>query len=275
MMARLPKADEIVSHSGQYDEEWNFPASTHRRTLLIASTGRCGSHMLGRAMHATGRFGFPLEYCHPANLRIWGKKFGETEPVAILRKIIEHRTSPNGVFGLKMHFSHLRAFPNRKQLFEALGDVRVVHLLREDLAGQAVSNAIATQTGVWLSGMMGTGREPQYDEALILRSMRQIAADNAGWREFLGRAAIPSVLMTFSRVSADLPSAIREIAEFADIDISGVDIRSSPATRKQGTSRNAEWVKRFKSANYDHMGSAYASISAIPRMLAKLLLGRV
>ncbi len=45
----------------QFSLQNNFEKGVDiRKTLVIASTPRCGSHFLGHALHQTGQFGFPL-----------------------------------------------------------------------------------------------------------------------------------------------------------------------------------------------------------------------
>ena len=50
----------ITTHEQQFSPEFDCEPAEHRRTLVIASTGRSGSHMLGRTLRQTGAFGFPL-----------------------------------------------------------------------------------------------------------------------------------------------------------------------------------------------------------------------
>ena len=62
--------------------------------------------MVGHAMTRTGLLGVPFEYLNPVNLSEWQKRLGVLGPEATLREIRKRRTSGNGVFGLKAHFSH-------------------------------------------------------------------------------------------------------------------------------------------------------------------------
>ena len=67
----------------QFLEEHDYPrVSKPTKVLIIASTERCGSHMLGHALHNTHAFGFPLEYANPANLKKWKEKSAKKIPTA-------------------------------------------------------------------------------------------------------------------------------------------------------------------------------------------------
>ena len=96
-----------------YDDQFrvdnDFPFFQHpKKTLIIASTGRSGSHMLGHALMKTKSLGCPLEYLNPSNLPKWNKRFNTNNLEDTLNKIKHHRTSTNGVFSIKMHYTHLK-----------------------------------------------------------------------------------------------------------------------------------------------------------------------
>ena len=57
-----------------YEEQFDAALDTGgvpARTLIIASTPRSGSHMLGHSMIETGVMGRPFEYVAPRNLARW------------------------------------------------------------------------------------------------------------------------------------------------------------------------------------------------------------
>ena len=264
----------LVSQRDQFARELDYGATEHRKTFVIASTGRSGSHLVGRTLHASGAFGLPLEYLHPSHLALWGRRSGKSDAMEIVRDIIAHRTGPNGVFGIKIHNSHLRSFPDLQGLFALLGDTYAVHLVRDDLAAQAVSYSIAVQTGEWISGMSGNGREARYDEALILRCLREIIADNAAWSEFLARNSLPNRSIRLSEFQADIPSTVSSLAQSAGIAIDQAALPQTPATRKQGGSRNGEWTQRFKSETITGKGIGYSALGLLPRTILRRLLRR-
>ncbi|WP_089676027.1 Stf0 family sulfotransferase [Vreelandella aquamarina] len=67
-------------YAKQFGEDLNFPSFDNVedvRCLVICSTPRCGSHMLGHSLYETGKAGFPLEYLQKNNLKRWSDVLGE------------------------------------------------------------------------------------------------------------------------------------------------------------------------------------------------------
>jgi LPS sulfotransferase NodH len=122
--------------------------SAPRVAYAIVSTPRCGSEFLCEALASTGVAGYPREHLrsHTERLRFhW-----QLDATTYLRAVMARRFTPNGVFGTKLisHFlfSHLSWSPD---LERTLAEFRFIRLLRRDAIGQAISAAIASQTGTY------------------------------------------------------------------------------------------------------------------------------
>src|SRR5690554_4240321 len=113
--------------------------------------------MLGHALQATGSFGFPLEYGNPSNLAEWKKRLGVDGLPELVSAIQAIRTSPNGVFSIKIHYPHIDNFGGIDVIKKLFPESYFVFLTRKDLLNQAISLSIAKQTGVWISGQKGKG----------------------------------------------------------------------------------------------------------------------
>ena len=213
--------------------------------LIIASTGLCGSHMLGHALHKTNRFGFPLEYANPMNLAEWKRRLGIHDLNGVLTEIQRRRTSPNGVFGIKIHYPHIKQFGGFDQLAKCFPNAHYILLSRNDVVNQAVSMSIASQTGVWISGQQPVNDNPRYDAAHIDECLRQTLLNNASWRYTLAASGCNYIEMNFEGVLRDLALSIDTIARFIGIEIDASEIPKEPVTHRQSSSRNAEWAARF------------------------------
>lgn len=156
---------EINLYAKQFSESLDFPeVEGPTKIIVIASTPRCGSHMLGHAMWQTSQFGFPLEYLNPRNLSVWRKRFCSRNVADTLSAIERKRTSPNGVFGIKIHYSQLRQLGGFAGLAEYFPHACYVLLSRADVLMQAVSYSVALQTGVWIAGQKPINGQPlRYD----------------------------------------------------------------------------------------------------------------
>lgn len=235
-------------YENQFDEAHNYPPAETKKTLIIASTVRSGSHMLGHALHATGAFGFPLEYVNKQNLAQWQKIFGTATLEDTLRQIKRYRTSPNGVFGIKVHYSHLKqSCGGFASLLELLPDPHFVLLTREDVMAQAVSLAVARQTGNWIAGQTDVKTEPTYNFEDIDNSLRRILFENASWRYTLAASGCRYMELNFADVKSHISSAVSRIADFMQVDVDPNALPDAPVTKKQGHSLNEQWMKMFRS----------------------------
>jgi LPS sulfotransferase NodH len=80
------------------------------RGYLLCCIERTGSSLLGNALAGTDMAGRPLEYFNPMTQgKPWMRAIlGDSAMVGGLPKILSAGTTPNGVFGAKVHWAHLR-----------------------------------------------------------------------------------------------------------------------------------------------------------------------
>jgi LPS sulfotransferase NodH len=204
----------------QFSSSHDFPlVDEPSKILIIASTGRSGSHMLGHSLYESGYFGFPLEYANPSNIAEWKNRFGVNDFFQVLEKIQERRTSANGVFSIKVHYPHIKLFGEFKQLVDFFPNAYFILLSRENVLRQAVSLSIARQTGVWISGQKPIDDNPTYDFKDIDKCLRETIINNSSWRYKLAASGCNYIEMTFEKICEDLSLSIKNIADFMDIDI--------------------------------------------------------
>lgn len=235
----------MALYQDQFEEKHDFEPTQPVRYLVIASTPRCGSHMLGHSLHETGRFGFPLEYANKANLQEWQRICGTKDAESTIRAIIQRRTSPNGVFAIKLHYSHIAALGGFTAVKRLFPDAHYVLLTRSNALNQAISFAIASQTGVWIDGQEGESSTAQYDRCLIDKCLRRVLKDNASWKYLLAANGCRHIEMDFDGAKGDIGGAIKRIADFMDIQVPDAVIPEAPVTRRQGGTTNQEWAQRY------------------------------
>ncbi len=73
--------------------------------------------MLGPSLAMTGPLGQLFEYCNRANLDIWQGMLGIDDDRAALRAVMLQRTSPNGVFSIKIHHSQAEILAFLRDVF--------------------------------------------------------------------------------------------------------------------------------------------------------------
>lgn len=235
-------------YRNQFSEEHDFPyVEKPTKYVVIASTARSGSHMLGHAMFKTGAFGFPLEYVNRGNLEEWMRRLGTGHVLDTIREIEHRRTSPNGVFSIKLHYSQIAAFGGFKGVMKVFPGARYVLIGRQNVLRQAISYAIASQTGVWISGQQGTRQEPRYDFGQVDWCLRELVRDQAAWRYMLAATGCPYLEVDFDQAKKDMAGTIRTIAAFSHVALEPQQIPAEPVTKKQSNALNDEWERRFLS----------------------------
>ena len=234
-------------YEDQFSQEHDLPITNKpSKVLIIASTGRSGSHMLGHALHNTNKFGFPLEYANPANLKQWKKQLNIENFQDVMTEIQKRRTSHNGVFGIKIHYSHIKQFGSFANLNRMFPDAYYILLSREDVLSQAVSLSIAQQTGVWISGQEPSSEiDPVYNFDNINKNLRDTIIDNASWRYTLAACGCNYIEMNFDEVRHNLNKSILRISNFLDIELDSHEIPLELVTKKQSNKLNKEWKLKF------------------------------
>jgi LPS sulfotransferase NodH len=233
-------------HEDQFSKTNDFPIyGKPTKILIIASTPRCGSHMLGHALHKTNKFGFPLEYANPWNLNSWKKRYSINTFIEVIEQTQKNRTSSNGVFAIKIHYSHISVFGGFDELIKLFPNAYFVLLSRSDILGQAISMSIAMQTGGWISGQGNTVSEPKYNFKQINNHLKELLKGNSSWRYRLVTSGSNFIELDFDTVVKDLSNSISKIGKFMDIGLSSSDLDIEHITKKQSNEYTIKFREQF------------------------------
>lgn len=233
-------------YEDQFSTKHDFPiVENPSKILIIASTGRCGSHMLGHALHKTNKFGFPLEYVNLENLNEWKKRLKTDDLQKTIVELQKRRTSPNGVFGIKIHYSHIQQFGGFENLLKSFPNAYYILLSRKNVLLQAISLSIASQTGQWISGQKTNNIVPKYNFNHIDESLQSIILDNSSWRYTLAANGCNYIEMDFDKIRNNLADSLKSIASFVNCEIDKSKIPNEQVTKKQSNQINFEWEAQF------------------------------
>jgi LPS sulfotransferase NodH len=245
------------------------------RVYLVASLQRTGSTLLTKALTSSGRFGVPEEFFLLTAIDHLGRRLGVL-PITLqgqLRRARRHlrghaqevptddlsravlveyvrglqriRTTPNGVFGVKLQYQHFDAMRGAVgvDLLELVQPRRVVLLTRRDHVRQAVSFYRALHDGQWrVDETSDRASPPSFDRSAIEALVQRIEVDEAGWREAL--ATYPGSVheMTYEDLDADFDGEIRRCFSFLGEPDAPLPDR---ADDRLADATTEEWVARL------------------------------
>jgi LPS sulfotransferase NodH len=223
-----------------------------RIAYVVCATQRSGSTLLCKTLGSTGIAGRPEEFFearHHSRLPRAPREYFETapdvaergglaagysgeaardlQPWSDLRRVsdyrahlaaaLSHGTTPNGVFGTKLMWSHLddvRAFAEELAEYRGLevadllrawlGDVRWIWVRRRDTVRQAVSLWRAVQSRAWRDDpeRRGSG-EARYDFAALDHLVRLLREHDESWRRWFAANDIEPLIVLYREIAAD------------------------------------------------------------------------
>jgi trehalose 2-sulfotransferase len=234
-------------------------------SYLICTTPRSGSALLCAALAGTGVAGCPEEYFYEKSEPEWARKWGlgSHSYAEYLEAVLEHGSTPNGVFGVKMMWSLLDRFACEIRqipgyaglelpglLSAVFPNLRYVWLKRQDKVAQAVSHWKAIQTGVWHTaegeGQVPT-KVPEYDFEAIDHLVREAEAHDAAWQQYFVDNDIEPFTVVYETFVETYEETVCDVLAFLSISASKVS-PAGPRTIKQADDVSVEWIKRYLGA---------------------------
>ena len=226
-----------------------------RAAIFIAGQPRCGSYLLCRSLALTGLLGNGREYFHPLSGQgeIVTKTKLETNCLTALRRGM----TPNGVLVVKVFWDHFADLPPAVDLDYWFPSRHWVCVRRRDELGQAISSAIALQTGQWNSTMEARVT-PVYSRASVEERLRFNTIGYDQWDRYFAAQRIEPLTLWYEDFETDMHSAVASVARLAGGNALEMEVRRSQpfvdgrfdtGREKQRTTLNDEWRARFESGN--------------------------
>jgi trehalose 2-sulfotransferase len=230
-------------------------------SYVIASIQRSGTHLLCNILRSTGVAGSPAEHFLSKAGETWEKRSGAPSRAAYIQQVLRQNTAANGVFGTVVMWSYfermlqmLQEIPAYKNLngaqplAAAFGEPKYIWMRRRNRVEQAVSWAMACQTGVWTQKAEAKLQQlanPKFDFKVIDEWCNRIAAHDQGWANYFRENHIEPLVLLYEDVVASHRAAAERVLEFLGVPIPlGMEI-PPPAVEKQATQLSEEWAARY------------------------------
>ncbi len=245
-MATIPVTEKnLLELNSERDFEHNVSVSMR---YAILSSPRSGSTLLSRMLYETQSAGDPLEFFNP-RLLILQRKTTNQPHLSLNQFMLDmesRRTSQNGVFGIKMHYSQLlSAFntknPNAKVIgFLANKMDKLIWIRRRDRIGQAVSQVIGLKTQMWSSEDSRFGK-PIHDVKIhpfeTIRALNGICQEDTGWEQLIAQAGLTVHEVWYEDLVEDYDTQSHSVIHYLGIE-DQVDGIPPPPIQKQASELN-------------------------------------
>ncbi len=235
----------------KFDHE--FPEGTEPRCLYwICSTPRSGSSLLCELLCNSGLSGAPTEYFDREQMEGFARAWGTSGFAEYRAALLAKKTSPNGVFGAKIHWGQVLDVFADQDLGEALPGARYVWITRRDRVRQAISWDKAMQTGQWASDHAASGQRPVFDFDRIDAAFREIERGDAAWEQYFSERGIIPLRVVYEDLVSHRDRMVRSVLAFLDIELpAGFELRP-PTLRRQANLRSTLWARRFRRLRRRH-----------------------
>jgi LPS sulfotransferase NodH len=214
-------------------------------SYMICSHPRSGSSLLCELLANTLHAGMPAEYLRPDRMAMLKRRWGAETLDDYLHALVEHKTSPNGVFGLKAHWAQYAPIADGEPNGLPAG-LRYIHVSREDRLRQAVSWVRALQTGSW-STVTGPELAPAvYDRQDIERKIARIEQEEAAWERFFETHAIAPHRIAYEELAEAPEPTTRAALAFLGVDLPADFRFDAPLMERQADELSERWVARYR-----------------------------
>jgi len=223
--------------------------------------------MLCEYARQTNMLGYPAEYFNPNRLvKKYRKDYVNSETdYDYIERVIQASTSPNGVFGTKLHASqrsHLLSLLageglkiSDRPLETRFPNLHYIHLERENKVRQAISYYRAMHSQVWWKFVNQPANyqyaEPVQPEVLefnfdaILGYLNTLTQENQSWVTQFQLEGITPLHITYEELSEDPSDVINLMMDF--LEVPRVKVSLEPNTIQQSDALTDEWEARFLS----------------------------
>jgi LPS sulfotransferase NodH len=230
-------------------------------SYFICCTPRTGSWLLAEALQFLGIAGKPGEFFDQEREREWFELLGVSSYTDFLDKVLEYGTTPNGVFGAKVHWVEFKCLPTRLKNFPSFSEMAIhemiselfpnlhyIWLTRRDKVRQAISyyKANLTDNWFWIDGQEYFEIEtPSYDFKTIDIMLKMLVKNDASWQQYFHESGIEPKIVVYEELEQAYDATIRKLLQDLHIPLPADLVIPKPRLKKQADQLTEEWVQRF------------------------------
>ena len=252
----MPGIDGIVTG---YEDRFDFPLVNGLPPVryLLASVPRAGSTWLSHQLWGTGCLGAPLEYCNFEPGGPGGVIADNPDAqISVWRQSLQRRTSPNGVYGLKVFpaMLHQLQTTNPALLSEVMRVMagpqsprKLVRLRRRDAQAHAISYARASLSGIWRQEQEGAtdAIEPDFSALAFERCQRALESQERAWDAMCADLRIEPLELWFEDALADPAATVLKVSDYLGVQLDPGAAIPVPEIRRQAQGGARVWAEKL------------------------------
>lgn len=213
--------------------------------VLLGFFNRSGSTLLGEYMQSLRGFsGFSEHLNHPVVSKTAEQQGITSFPDYFRRAQVKHSPRPKHIHGFKASWDQLLML-KRARIDQMYQGVKLVHIVRGDVIGQAISLVIAQQTLQWTSRQSAqTDAEPEFDATRIARTVQACLDEDSRMQMVATLLDVPYLRVTYEALDKNPSVVMTRIGRFLGRNLSDWT-PGKPRLERQATGLNAQWRERF------------------------------
>lgn len=250
---------------------------------IIASVQRSGTHLLCNLLRNTGVAGLPGEHFLAKTGETWERRWNSPSRMQYVQRVLQDNTTANGVFGTVVMWSYFErmlqmlqdipkhnALDGANLLASVLREPKYVWLRRRNRLEQAVSWAIACQTGVWAqkTGEKSQPRKlPRFDFKVIDEWCNRVAEHDAAWANYFRENRIEPLTLFYEDLVANNRATVERVLQFLQVPLPApIEIVPS-SLEKQADRISAQWIAAYLEQKNDSVSKRDRIIRRVKQSL--------
>lgn len=211
---------------------------------LLLSETRSGTNWIGSMANNTGVMGISAEWLAPSKTKGLLRKLDGSE---FFDHVVQASSTLNQRFAIKIFPNHVYRINNHYQYdfirkCREAHPVKIIHLMRRDRVGQAVSLARSQQTQQWRSDT-SKEKEAVYDFPAICRAYFRAGRSNVFWQDYLAVNNIAHETYHYEDLMTSFDEYQKTLMDFLDVEKS---VQWKTELKIQRDSVSLEWCDRFR-----------------------------
>jgi trehalose 2-sulfotransferase len=221
--------------------------------VVLGFFNRSGSTLLGEYLKGLRGFSGFAEHLNHSVVRNVSEKQGiESFPDYFRAAQTRYSPNPKHIHGFKASWDQLLML-KRARIDQMYQGMKMVHIVRGDVVGQAISLVIANQTLQWTSRQTPqVEAAPVFNAARIGRAVQACLEEEVRMRMVTELLEVPYLRVTYEGLDKNPATVIARIGRFLGRNLS-TWTPSAPRLERQANELNAEWRERYMALARDEL----------------------